>query len=97
MPLCSVRVVFRRVHLVWVLVVIPVSASTLAALQVLEQATRVCVAAVRSLEVTPEKLTKKFPEVRSLSLVLLVACSLLRQLSQPIFTETLLQSGRAAD
>ena len=58
-----VRVVFRRIHLVWVLVVIPATGSMLAALQILEQVTRICLAAVRGYEVTPEKLTKKFPEV----------------------------------
>ncbi|KAK9788863.1 hypothetical protein WJX73_003471 [Symbiochloris irregularis] len=59
----GVRVVFRRIHLVWVLVVIPAAGSMLTALQVLEQMTRVCLAAVRGPEVTPDKLMKKFPEV----------------------------------
>ena len=55
--------VYRRVHMVWVFVITPGASSTLAALQVLENVTRVCVAAARSPDVTPEKLTKKFPEV----------------------------------
>lgn len=54
---------FRKLHLVWVLVIFPLSGSALAALQVLDQVIRVCTAAARSLDVTPEKLTKKFPEV----------------------------------
>lgn len=62
--------VFRRIHLVWVLVVIPAGGSMLTALQVLEQMTRVCLAAVRGPEVTPDKLMKKFPEVCSSGLLI---------------------------
>ena len=54
---------YRLVHMVYAMVVAPAAANVFFALQLLEPVTRLLIAASRGVEVTPDKLTKRYSEV----------------------------------
>ena len=55
--------VYRLVHMVYAMVVAPAAANVFFALQLLEPVTRLLIAASRGVEVTPDKLTRRYSEV----------------------------------
>ena len=60
---CRYRVVYRLVNMVYAMVVAPAAANVFFALQLLDPITRLLIAASRGVEVTPDKLTKRYSEV----------------------------------
>jgi len=62
-------VLYRVLGHMWVMVIVPFSTNSLSALDLLERAVRVITQDYRSAETTPERLYKRYPEVRPMGCV----------------------------
>lgn len=60
---CRLRLYYRRLGMIWGMVVVPQAASALAALQLLQAVARLCFAACKGPDISTERLTRRFPEV----------------------------------
>lgn len=61
--LCRYRVVYRLVNTVYVMAVASAAANVFSLMKLVDAITRVATLASRGVEVTPEKLSRRYPEV----------------------------------
>ena len=66
-PACRYRVVYRLVNSVYVMTVAAAHTNVFYTLQLVEGAVRVLVAACKGVDVTPDKVTRRYPEVGTAS------------------------------
>lgn len=67
-PACRYRVVYRLVNGVYVMTVAAAHTNVFYMLQLVEGAVRVLVAACKGVDVTPDKVTRRYPEVGTAAL-----------------------------
>ena len=72
---CRYRVVYRLVNTVYVMAVASAAANVFSLMRLVDAMTRVATLASRGVEVTPEKLSRRYPEVSPSRLISFEKCS----------------------